>query len=77
MKNQKIINQIIDYVKYHKSSVFDAIIDISEKLCLDIEDIVKSLDDNLLCELRKECIRDRKVLSLNDVSNTDIESFFS
>lgn len=77
MKNQKIINQIIDYVKYHKSSVFDAIIDISEKLCLDIEDIVKSLDDNLLCELRKECIRDRKVLSLNDVINTDIESFFS
>lgn len=77
MKNQKIINQIIDYVKYHKSSVFDAIIDISEKLCLDIEDIVKSLDDNLLCELRKECIRDRKVLALNDVSNTDIESFFS
>ena len=46
MRDEKIINQIIDYVKYKDTNVFDAILDISEQSGLDVEDIVKSLDEN-------------------------------
>lgn len=43
-------------------NVFDAILDISEQSGLDVEDIVKSLDENLLCELKAYSIKERKVL---------------
>lgn len=77
MKDEKIINEVIDYVKYNRTNVFDAILDISEKSGLDVEDIVKSLDENLLCELKEYVIKERKVLIKDKKQNTsNIESLF-
>lgn len=78
MKDEKIINEIIDYVKYKQTNVFDAILDISDQTGLDVEDIVKSLDENLLCELKAFSIKERKVLIKDKKQNTsDIESLFA
>lgn len=76
MKDEKIIKDIIDQVKYLKVTVFDAIIDISEKKGIDVEDIVKMLDTNLLSQLKDECIKDRKVLSIKPNKN-NIENLFA
>lgn len=76
MKDEKIINQIIDYVKYKNTNVFDAILDISEQSGLDVEDIVKSLDENLLCELKAFSIKERKVLIKEKQNTSNIESLF-
>lgn len=77
MRDEKIINQIIDYVKYKDTNVFDAILDISEQTGLDVEDIVKSLDENLLCELKAYSIKERKVLmKVNKQNTSNIESLF-
>lgn len=75
MKDDRIVREIIDYISYHNSSTFDAIISISETDGIDVEDIVKMLDDNLLCKLREECIRDRKVL-IREKQQLTLESLF-
>ena len=76
MRDEKIINNLIDYVKYKDTNVFDAILDISEQSGLDVEDIVKSLDENLLCELKAYSIKERKVLLKEKQNTSDIESLF-
>ncbi len=75
-KDEKIIREIHDQIKYSKVTVFDAIIDISENKSIDVEDIVKMLDDNLLQQLKDECINERKVLSIKPKKNT-IDSLFA
>lgn len=76
MKDEKIIKDIIDQVKYLKVTVFDAIIDISEKKGIDVEDIVKMLDNNLLAQLKDECVKERKVISIKPNKNS-IENLFA
>lgn len=75
MKDEKIIKDVIDLVKYYDMTVFDAIIDLSEKKGIDVEDIVKMLDENLLCQLREECVKERKVLSIKQKTHS-LDSLF-
>ena len=75
MKYEKIIKDIRDQIKYHNITVFDAILSIHEEKEIDVEDIVKMLDANLLEQLKTECINERKVLSIKPQKYT-IDSLF-
>lgn len=76
MKYEKIIKDIRDQIKYHNITVFDAILDIAETKSIDVEDIVKMLDVNLLEQLKTECINERKVLSIKKRQKYTIDSLF-
>lgn len=72
MRELKIVSDIIDHIKYYNSTVFDAIIHISENTSLDVEDILKMLDENLLCQLKEECIKERKVIKIKPKRSIDM-----
>lgn len=77
MVDEKIINTILDYARYNNINVFDALLEVAEEQNLDVEDIVKSLDVNILCELKQHCVKERKVLNTGSQQKYDIESLFS
>lgn len=76
MKDERIINALMDYIKYYKMSVLDAILEMHEKDNIDIEDIVKGLDSNLTTQLKNECISKNLVRNMGKVNKITIDDLF-
>lgn len=76
MKDERIINALMDYIKYYKMSVLDAILEMHERDNIDIEDIVKGLDNNLTTQLKNECISKNLVRNMGKVNKITIDDLF-
>lgn len=76
MKDERIINTLMEYIKYYDMSVYDAIIELHEKDNIDIEDIVKGLDSNLLTQVKQECIVNNRVRNMGKVNKITIDDLF-